>query len=206
MKNYLTRITILSLSITSLLLIASPSLNAQEQPRPVGKGGQGNTGSSNSQPKVAAAKTVNTGPVATKAKILDKMQEILDDQDKFGQRPSNNPLLADLDNIIQKHSVINHSKVDVINFGPGTVRLNKPDGTFVNLKPNFGVAMTVKSGQIDLVATNDFAQIQLQHLANGSCRFFDGDDQLFTVLKPGAPSKKVGITMGRGLQHYHLEK
>ena len=148
-----------------------------------------------------AMQTAASGPGAGDTKIKDAIQEILDYQDRFGQNPANNPLLADLQDALNRHSAAN---VLVINHGPGNLVLEQPDGTTVTLEPSWGDQFNVSDGRIVFYAERAYVDISLEHSANSGCRFWDGDDNRHTELNPS--TARAHATLGRGLQHYWLEK
>ena len=133
--------------------------------------------------------------------ILKGLNAIVANQAAFGQTPYNNPMLAEINAIIQKHS---GAQVTLSNHGPGEVQVRKADGTTSTLFPGASLVITVTANQTNLIAPNNFANIQLKNNSTTNCKFWDGDDQQFTALVSTSPN--LGIILGRGLNHYYLKK
>lgn len=192
-------------SISTLIILGLASIALSQDPRPLAP-----ESTDSPVPKAAAAPRV--GVTASSAldpntRIIDQLQNLLSEQARFGQTPANNRLLADVDGLIRRHSVVAAPKVDLTNMGPGIVQITKPNGQVINLYPRYVITLDAETSRTNLEAIRDFANIKLRHVANGPCRFWDGDDRLHTNLSSsGGPGRDYSFVLGRGLRHYHLEK
>jgi|GEM_PF-4543431 len=201
----------LSLALALTAAVASTGIS-QEKPEPIDSGATASPGETSPQPKAQRAEPAQAaalrraGSTPANQAIVDQLNDILDNQARFGLTPFNTPLLADIDQLIRRYSLASRPVVELTNMGPGIVEIQKPDGTTITLFPRFRVDLNVDPGETGLVAVNDFANIEFRHLANGACRFWDGDDRRFTTLDaPTTARRPVKIILGRGLNHYYLE-
>ena len=205
-----------SCSLFCLLFLFVQTAIAQDEPQKFDRDGnpvnneEDDSGARDGKALKAAARKSGGGGGSASAqkKIMDAIQEILDEQDRFGQTPSNNALLADLEDVLTRHSA-SAPKILVINLGPGRLTIEYPDGTARVLNPTYGEHVDVGSGRFYLVADGDFAEVMLKHKANSDCRFWDGDDNRHTKLEPsrsGNPATLHRAQLGRDLRRYYLEK
>jgi len=216
MLSKVTQLRVFTLSIVGFLLVTSPTY-AQEQPESIDQGAfqadddlgqpqsidQPTASGSFSQPKALGRQSSGGSMGGPKTDTLNKIRDLLNNEARFGQTPGNNPVLADLESLVQKYSVVNLPKVTVTNLGPGTVQIEKPNGTVIPLGPRKRVTLSIPAGMTNLVAMNNFSQVRIRHAGNGTSRFWDGDDNRFSILQ--SRSQELEVTMGRNLQNYHIE-
>ena len=139
--------------------------------------------------------------------IIASLQNLLNNQAAVGQFPNNNALLADVNDLIVKYSQTpSFPKVRLINSGPGTLRISYPNGSTVDVKPNYSVDIDLGVSQIAIVAFSQDVSISLEHLAHGPGKFWDQDDRRYTTLAPNqfGPAQKYRFTLTPGVLGHHL--
>lgn len=140
------------------------------------------------------------------ARIVARIGSLLAEEALNGNTPANTPLLAELEAAMMRHSpAVPAPKVTITNYGPGNLRIEKPDGSFVMLNSRFRHTYEIAGGgQTQLVAEFGNALIRLEHNANAQFQFWDGDDRLHTTIAPGSTPHDATLT--NGYRGYHLER
>ncbi len=134
--------------------------------------------------------------------VLIFLKAILENEARMGRNPGNSQLLSEIQQLVQRNSFQARSIVKVTNQGPGNLKTISSDGSGWLLTSGQSVDLDVGSEQIFLEAENQNVFINLRHVGNVPCRFWDEDDRRHYPIGPG-PMHQATLTPG--VRGYHLE-
>ena len=145
---------------------------------------------------------VNPGNAQDQGVIIF-LKAILENEARLGRNPGNSQLLAEVQQLVDRNSSQTKSVVKVINKGQGQLKTINSDGSGWLLLPGQSIDLDVGNGQIHLEAEQQNVLVELQHVRNLPCQFWDQDDQRHYAIGPGSQHQ---ATLTPGVRGYHLEQ
>ena len=161
-----------------------------------------------SQPQAAQMRQVPTASATASNDPRNRgtiilLKAILETEALQGRFPSNTPLLAEIQRLVQGNGVQRQSTVKVTNQGPGQLRTINQDGTGWLLTPGQSVEVQVGSTLVNLESDFQNALVEFRHVRDAPARFWDQDDQRHYSIGPGTNHQ---ATLTPGVRGYHLEQ
>jgi hypothetical protein len=153
------------------------------------------------QARMARA-VVNPGNAQDQGVIIF-LKAILENESRLGRNPGNSQLLAEIQQLADRNSVQTKSVVKVINKGAGQLKTISSDGSGWLLLSGQSIDLDVGSDPINLEAEQQNVLVELQHIRNVPCQFWDQDDQRHYPIGPGS---KHQATLTPGVRGHHLEQ
>ncbi len=114
--------------------------------------------------------------------IIDRLQDILRDQARFGNTPRNNRLLQQIQNIANgSPAILNPSspQVTIWNQGPGALRVQMGNAGNYQMVPAYQSAVfpVSKGMPLNLQSSGQWTRVNFMQHQRGNLTFWDKDDQ-----------------------------